>query len=74
MGTVNISKLKGCIAERGISISKLAELAGIEHYAMYRKMKDAGRLMTIGDANRISAALELTDEEKLNIFFSLKVA
>lgn len=74
MGTVNIAKLKGCIAERGLSIRKLAEATGIERYAMYRKMKDAGRLMTIGDANRISAVLNLTDAEKLNIFFDLKVA
>lgn len=74
MGTVNIGKLKGCIAERGLSIRKLAEITGIDRYSMYRKMKDAGRLMTIGDANKISMALGLTDTEKLNIFFGLKVA
>ena len=74
MGTVNIQMLKGRIAENGLNIKLLAEKTGIERYAMYRKIKEAGRLMTVGDANKIAQVLNLSDTDKLNIFFSQNVA
>lgn len=66
---MNINKLKGKITENGMNVEKLAELIGIDRSSMYRKLNNFERI-TIGEANRIKTALDLTDEEANNIFFA----
>lgn len=66
---MNINKLKSKIVEKGINVETLAELIGIDRSSMYRKLNNFEKI-TIGEANRIKTALELTDEEANNIFFA----
>lgn len=66
---MNINKLKAKIVENGMNVEKLAELIGIDRSSMYRKLNNFERI-TIGEANRIKAALDLTDEDANDIFFA----
>lgn len=71
---VNVNKLKGKIVEKGTNISELAERIGIDRATLYRKFGNSGAGITIGDADKIVKALELTGEEAVSIFFSQFVA
>lgn len=66
---INVAKLRGKIAEKGFSIYGFAERAGIERSGFYRKLSTAGNF-SVKEANLIAAALELTAEEIISIFFS----
>ena len=66
---MNLNKLKGKIVEKGMNVDKLAELVNINRSSMYRKLNRFEKI-TIGEANKIKAALELTDEEAADIFLS----
>lgn len=65
---MNAAKLKGKIVERGTNVEKLAEFLGIDRATLYRKMSNFEKF-TIGEANRVKTALDLTDEEATAIFF-----
>lgn len=66
---MDANKLKGKIAERGLNISKVAELSGMNKSSLYRKINNYEK-MTIGEAEIIKEILNLTDLEALEIFLS----
>lgn len=71
---VNVNKLKGKIIENGETVETLAEKIGVDRATLYRKMSNNGKTMLIKDANNIVAALKLTTDEAIAIFFSHTVA
>ena len=64
---MNLNRLKGKIVEKGWNVEKLAENIGVDRASMYRKLGNFEKI-TIGEANRISEALDLTNEEASSIF------
>jgi transcriptional regulator with XRE-family HTH domain len=67
---VNTNKLKGKIAEKGITLEKLAFLIGIDKSTMSRKMKNGGEGFSIKQANDIVNALGMSNAEATDIFFN----
>lgn len=66
---MNVSKLKGKIVEKEMSIEKLADAIGINRSSLYRKLNNAEKI-TIGEAIKIKSALSLDDNEAYDIFLS----
>lgn len=66
---MNLNKLKGKIVEKGMNVEILGAMIGIERTTLYRKLNNFERI-TIGEANRIKTALELSDEDAIEIFLS----
>lgn len=71
---VNISKLKGKIVERGLSIPELSGMIGIDKATLYRKINAGGHKITIGEADLIAKALKLNPDELNTIFFDSKIS
>lgn len=69
MGTVNVRKLKAKLTELGLNVVDLGKLIGYDKSAIYRRLADNGKAMTIDDANLIIKALKLTADEAIAIFF-----
>lgn len=70
---MNVLKLKGKIVEKGMNVETLASKIGIDKSSLYRKLKE-GKKITVGEAQIIKAALELSAEEASEIFFDDSVA
>ena len=66
---MDLNKLKGKIIEKGLNVETLAERIGIDRSSMYRKLNKFENI-TIGEAKKIKAVLELTNEEASSIFLS----
>jgi plasmid maintenance system antidote protein VapI len=66
---MKLQKLKGKIIERGINVEALAERIGTTRTALYRKLNNFEKI-TIGEAKKIKAELNLSDEEAVEIFLS----
>ena len=66
---MNVNKLKAKIVERGLSVEKLAVLIGVDRSSLYRKLNNAEKI-TIGEAQKMKSALELSNAEAANIFFA----
>lgn len=64
---MNVNKLKGKIAEKGLSVEKLAQQIGVDRSSLYRKLNNAEKI-TIGEATRMKDVLEMTPEEATLIF------
>ncbi len=64
---MDLCKLKAKIVENGINVETLAEQIGVDRSSMYRKLNNFEKI-TIGEARKIKAALNLTNEEASNIF------
>lgn len=64
---MNVSKLKGKMAEKGISVTKLCEDIVMTRSTMYRKLS-SGKF-TVSEATKIKEALKLTGTEAKSIFF-----
>lgn len=71
---VNINKLKGKIVERGINITKLAEMINVDPSTLYRKFNNNGNTLTIKEVDLIVKSLKLNAQEANAIFFSQFVA
>lgn len=71
---VNVNKLKGKIVECGLNVETLAGQIGIDKSTFYRKLTNDGETFTIGEADSIAMALNLTGDEVNAIFFSQYVA
>lgn len=69
----DVAKLRGKIMEKGFNQEKLAEIVSIDRSTLNRKLK-TGEAFTIGEANIIAKALELTKDEAIAIFFTQIVA
>ena len=66
---MNVNKLKGKIAEKGLSVEKLAQQIGVDRSSLYRKLNNAEKI-TIGEASRMKDVLEMTPEEAALIFLA----
>lgn len=66
---MNVNKLKGKIAEKGLSVEKLAQQIGVDRSSLYRKLNNAEKI-TIGEATRMKEVLEMTPEEATLIFLA----
>ena len=64
---MNIGKLKGKIAEKGLNVDVLAEKIGIHRSSLYRKLDNAEKI-TIGEAMKMKDALDLSNAEAYEIF------
>lgn len=64
---MNVSKLKGKMAEKGVSVTNLCKNIVMTRSTMYRKLNN-GRF-TVSEANKIKEALKLTSTEAKSIFF-----
>ena len=62
------AKLKGLMAEKGLEVTKLAELLGISRQSASAKLNGKSPI-TLTDARAISNALDMTKEERDCIFF-----
>lgn len=71
---VNVNKLKGKLVESGMNIQDLADKIGVDRATLYRKLRNDGQNMLVKDANNIVAALGLSADEAVAIFFSQFVA
>lgn len=66
---MNVNMLKGKMVEKGINAETLAKKVGMDRSTMYRKLGNIEKI-TIGEANKITAVLELTGSEASAIFLS----
>ena len=73
MNGINVNMLKAKLVERGLNLSQLAEMIGIDRATIYRKLKDGGTGLLISEVNAIVAALNLTVAEAVAIFFTQAV-
>lgn len=64
---MNINKLKGKMAEKGMNVDALAECVEIDRSSMYRKLNNFEKI-TIGEAQKIARALDLSGEDATEIF------
>lgn len=71
---VNVSKLSDTLRAKQITIGSLAEAIGKDRSTLYRKLKNKGCGITIGEAEAIAKRLDLTASEIGEIFFSPNVA
>ena len=67
---MDLNKLKGKIVEKGWNVEMLAEQIGVERSSLYRKLNNFEKI-TIGEAKKITVALELTNEEASYIFLGI---
>ena len=65
---IDTSKLKGLMAEKGYTQRKMAGEIGISEATMYKKMHEG--IFGSDEMTAISMILEMTDTQKLNIFFA----
>lgn len=65
----NYAKLRGLMVERGMEVSRLASILGISRQAMSDKINGRSKISLL-DAQKISAALNMTKDERDVIFFS----
>lgn len=70
----NMQLLKGKIVERQTTQEAVADAVGIDRSTFYRKLKTNGMSFSISEAHKIVAAIPLTMEEAMAIFFDNKVA
>ena len=69
---MNASKLRGKIAESGMTIGEFCEKAGFKRSTFDRKIHGKSDF-TLCEARRIINVLQLTDDETRNIFFAKMV-
>ena len=67
---MNIPKLKGVIAERGISQNDLRELWGCKTRQTVSSKVNGKTPISLDEAQRFSEYAHLTDDEKVEIFFT----
>ena len=72
--TININKLRGKIVESGLTVAELAQKIGIDRSTLYIKLSNDGDTMLVKDANAIVAALNLSADDAVSIFFNQIVA
>lgn len=66
---MDVNALRGKIVAKGLNVEKLAEMIGVDRSSLYRKMNNAERI-TIGEAEKIRTALDMTKQEATDIFFA----
>lgn len=66
---IDYAKLKGLMAERGLEVTKLAEILGVSRQAASQKVNGKSAI-SLTDARKIAEALNMSKEERDCIFFS----
>lgn len=66
---MKINKLKAKMVEKGINVETLSTKIGVERSTLYRKLNNFDKI-TIGEAVKMKAVLEMTDAEAINIFLA----
>lgn len=66
---MKLNKLKAKIIEKGLNVEGLADKVGMERSTLYRKLNNFEKI-TIGEAIKMKAALEMTDAEATDIFLA----
>ena len=61
------AKLKGKIAEKGFNLTTLAKAIGMPYTMLYHRVND-NDLLTIAETRKICKVLELSNQEKIEIF------
>lgn len=69
---MNVPKLKGVLAEKGLTQDYVARILGISPSTFYRKIQRGGDSFTVGEANTMVRKIPLTDEEAVEIFLPRK--
>lgn len=69
----NKELLEQAIADAGIKISKLMDIAGIRSYATFRGRLENKSEFTASEIQAISTALNLTAAQRDKIFFAINV-
>jgi len=70
---VDTRKLRGKIAEAGLSVPKLAKQISIDRVTLYRRLSNP-KNFTIKEVNAIVSALELSVNDANSIFFAQEFA
>ncbi|MBR3463349.1 MAG: helix-turn-helix transcriptional regulator [Clostridiales bacterium] len=65
---IDYAKLKGLMVERGLEVTKLAEILGISRQAASGKINGKSPI-SLTDAQVIAKALNMSKEERDTIFF-----
>lgn len=66
---MNINKLKSKLVENGMNVETLAEKIGVDRSSLYRKLSNFEKIK-IGEASKMKAVLNLSDEEAADIFLT----
>lgn len=66
---MKLNKLKARIIEKGMNVEALADAIGVERSTLYRKLNKFEKI-TIGDAGKMKSALDMSDEDAIDIFLS----
>jgi hypothetical protein len=66
---MNFDKLRGKIAERNITYAKCADAINTSTTTFSKKMNQQGEF-SVSDINQLANFLELSQQEKLDIFLS----
>lgn len=66
---MELQKLKGKIVEKGMNVETVAERIGVDRSSLYRKLNNFEKI-TIGEAVKMKAVLELSDAEAADIFLA----
>lgn len=67
---VNVGLLRTAAKEKNMSIEDVAKSAGIDRATMYRRIKAGGDKFTVDEAQKIAAAIRLSKEQAVAIFFA----
>lgn len=65
---INCAKLKGLMAERGLTVVGLAHMLGVSRQAASEKVNGKTKI-TLTEAQTIAKALNMNKEERDTIFF-----
>lgn len=65
---MNISKLRGIMAERGMTMREAAQACGISYITFYRRLQSGGEDFTIGEFVSLASILSITQDELTDIF------
>ena len=66
---MKINKLKGKIVENGMSHPQFAAKIGMNYSTLNRKLKNPEKI-TVGDAAKMKAALNLSNDKACEIFLT----
>lgn len=67
---MNLNGIKDAMKQQGISVDRLAEISGLDRAKLYRRFNTNGEKMTVSELKTITAALGLSKDTVVGIFFS----
>ena len=62
-------RLKAKVAEKNTTMEAIANLAGMDRSTLYRKLRDNGEKLTLGDMARICDVLRLSPRDCVDLFW-----